>query len=289
MVRETFKEASDVLGMDLWELCQRGPEEELNRTAVTQPLLLTASVALWRQWMLDGGPRPDFVAGHSLGEYSALVAAESLRFLDAVRLVRLRGELMQTAVPQGEGRMAAILGLDDDQVREACASSSGQGKDIVEAVNFNAPGQVVIAGATAAVERAIEACKSMGAKRAMPLPVSVPSHCALMRDAADELAEELQSVSFDSAVIPVVQNVTAQVSQDKQTLIDNLVRQLYSAVRWTDSVRLLVAEGVDTMVECGPGRVLSGLVKRIDKQVDLHALEKPDGFSDTLDMLKANV
>ena len=289
MVRETFKEASDVLGMDLWELCQRGPEEELNRTAVTQPLLLTASVALWRQWMLDGGPRPDFVAGHSLGEYSALVAAESLRFLDAVRLVRLRGELMQAAVPQGEGRMAAILGLDDDQVREACASSSGQGKDIVEAVNFNAPGQVVIAGATAAVERAIEACKSMGAKRAMPLPVSVPSHCALMRDAAEELAEELQSVTFDSAVIPVVQNVTAQVSQDKQTLIDNLVRQLYSAVRWTDSVRLLVAEGVDTMVECGPGRVLSGLVKRIDKQVDLHALEKPDGFSDTLDMLKANV
>ncbi len=285
MVRETFKEASEVLGYDLWELCQRGPEEELNRTAVTQPALLTASVALWRQWMQEDGPRPDFVAGHSLGEYSALVAAESLRFLDAVRLVRLRGELMQAAVPQGEGRMAAILGLDDDQVREACDASAGDG--VVEAVNFNAPGQVVIAGNSAAVDRAIEACKKMGAKRAMPLAVSVPSHCALMREAADELAKELESVTFDNAIIPVVQNVTAQAAQDRDVLISNLVKQLYSPVLWTDSFRQLVTDGVGRMVECGPGRVLGGLAKRIDKQVDMFSIEKPDAFRSTLESLTA--
>ena len=285
MVRETFREASEVLGYDLWDLCQRGPEDELNRTAVTQPALLTASVALWRQWMLDQGPRPDFVAGHSLGEYSALVAAESLRFLDAVRLVRLRGDLMQAAVPQGQGRMAAILGLDDDQVRRACEESAAG--EVVEAVNFNAPGQVVIAGSTDAVERAIEACKKMGAKRAMPLAVSVPSHCALMRDAAQELARELQSVTFDNAVIPVVQNVTAELSRERDTLIANLVSQLYSPVQWTASVRRLAREGVTRLVECGPGKVLSGLAKRIDRQLQTDTIDKPETFASTKESLES--
>ncbi|WP_097461097.1 ACP S-malonyltransferase [Mangrovitalea sediminis] len=286
IVRQTFNEASDVLGFDLWDICQRGPEEELNSTAVTQPALLTASVALWRQWLLDGGAKPDYVAGHSLGEYSALVAAESLRFLDAVRLVRLRGELMQSAVPRNEGRMAAIIGLDDDAVREACAAAA-EG-EVVEAVNFNAPGQVVIAGHTEAVRRALELAKEKGARKVVTLAVSVPSHCALMREAAKELAEDLQSVSMDSAVIPVVQNVTATVETDRAVLIENLVKQLYSPVLWTDVVRQLASLGVTSVVECGPGRVLSGLVKRIDRSLALHSLESVDDYSAAMAALKAD-
>ncbi|UDL07322.1 ACP S-malonyltransferase [Marinobacter sp. CA1] len=274
IVEQTFSEASDVLGYDLWHLCQHGPAEELNRTMVTQPALLTASVALWRQWLVADGPRPDFVAGHSLGEYSALVAAESLNFLDAVKLVSLRGELMQEAVPAGEGKMAAILGLEDNDVAAACEQAAGD--DVVSAVNFNAPGQVVIAGSAAAVDRAIEACKEKGARKAMPLPVSVPSHCALMKGAAEELAGALDEVTFNDAVIPVVQNVSALAGQDRDTLKANLVRQLYSPVLWTDSVRHLVSEGVSVAVECGSGKVLAGLAKRIDRGLAVHGIEQPD-------------
>lgn len=280
MISETFDEASNVLGYDLWHLCQHGPAEELNQTMVTQPALLTASVALWRQWCVSEGPRPDFVAGHSLGEYSALVAAESLDFIEAVKLVQLRGELMQDAVPAGEGKMAAILGLEDADVVAACEEAA-QG-DVVAAVNFNAPGQVVIAGSAAAVERAIEACKAKGARKAMPLPVSVPSHCSLMKGAAEQLAEALEDVRFNDAVIPVVQNVNAAVVKDADTLKANLLKQLYSPVLWTDSVRALTAEGVSVSVECGAGKVLAGLAKRIDRQLAVNSIEDPDSLAAAL-------
>lgn len=277
IIEKTFSEASDVLGYDLWHLCQHGPAEELNQTTVTQPALLAASVALWRQWFVVGGQAPDFVAGHSLGEYSALVAAESLNFFDAIKLVRLRGELMQAAVPAGEGKMAAILGLEDDDVTAACAEAANG--DVVAAVNFNAPGQVVIAGAAEAVERAIEACKARGARKAMPLPVSVPSHCALMKGAAEELATALDEVTFNDAVIPVIQNVTASVAQDSESLKANLVKQLYSPVLWTDTVRKLVANDVRIAVECGAGKVLAGLAKRIDRELSVYGIDEPDALA----------
>lgn len=280
MISETFDEASNVLGYDLWHLCQHGPAEELNQTMVTQPALLTASVALWRQWCVSDGPRPDFVAGHSLGEYSALVAAESLDFIEAVKLVQLRGELMQDAVPAGEGRMAAILGLEDADVVAACEEAA-QG-DVVAAVNFNAPGQVVIAGSAAAVERAIEACKGRGARKAMPLPVSVPSHCALMKGAAEQLAEALEDVRFNDAVIPVVQNVNATVVKEADTLKSNLLKQLYSPVLWTDSIRTLSDEGVTVAVECGAGKVLAGLIKRIERGLPVYGIEDPDSLAGAL-------
>jgi len=277
IIEKTFSETSDVLGYDLWHLCQHGPAEALNQTTVTQPALLAASVALWRQWFVAGGQAPDFVAGHSLGEYSALVAAESLNFFDAIKLVQLRGELMQAAVPAGEGKMAAILGLEDDDVTAACAEAANG--DVVAAVNFNAPGQVVIAGAAGAVERAIEACKARGARKAMPLPVSVPSHCALMKGAAEELATALDEVTFNDAVIPVVQNVTASVAQDSESLKANLVKQLYSPVLWTDTVRKLVANDVRIAVECGAGKVLAGLAKRIDRELSVYGIDEPDALA----------
>ncbi|WP_031210474.1 MULTISPECIES: ACP S-malonyltransferase [unclassified Marinobacter] len=280
MITETFDEASNVLGYDLWHLCQHGPAEELNKTMVTQPALLTASVALWRQWCVSDGPRPDFVAGHSLGEYSALVAAESLDFIEAVKLVQLRGELMQDAVPEGQGRMAAILGLEDSDVVSACEESA-EG-DVVAAVNFNAPGQVVIAGSAAAVERAIEACKAKGARKAMPLPVSVPSHCALMKGAAEQLAEALEDIRFNDAVIPVVQNVDAEPARDAEVLKANLLKQLYSPVLWTNSVQRLSTEGVGVAVECGAGKVLAGLIKRIDRSLPVHGIESPDSLAEAL-------
>ncbi|GGY64370.1 malonyl CoA-acyl carrier protein transacylase [Marinobacter zhanjiangensis] len=281
VVEQTFSDASNVLGYDLWELCQNGPVEELNQTMVTQPALLTASIALWRQWFIAGGGEPNYLAGHSLGEYSALVAAESLDFADAIRLVRLRGELMQTAVPAGQGRMAAILGLDDDQVIGACEEAAGN--EVVSAVNFNAPGQVVIAGNSAAVERAIDICKDKGARKAMPLPVSVPSHCALMKGAAEELANALNEVSFGNALTPVVQNVTAELVQDADQLKANLVQQLYSPVRWTDSMTLLVEEGVGVAAECGAGKVLAGLAKRIDRSLNVFSIETPEGLDGALE------
>ena len=281
MINETFAEASDVLGYDLWALCQSGPAEELNKTMVTQPALLTASVALWRTWFVADGARPDFLAGHSLGEYSALVAAESLDFVEAVKLVRLRGELMQDAVPAGQGKMAAIIGLDDADVVAAC-NEAAQG-DVVSAVNFNAPGQVVIAGSAAAVERAIAACQEKGARKAMPLPVSVPSHCALMKGAAEKLAEALEDVRFNDAVIPVIQNVNAAAETGSDTLKANLLKQLYSPVLWTDSVRTLVGEGAEVAVECGTGKVLAGLVKRIDRALSVYGIEDPDSLTNALD------
>jgi len=281
IIEKTFSEASNVLGYDLWHLCQNGPAEDLNQTTVTQPALLTASIALWRQWFVAGGQAPDYVAGHSLGEYSALVAAESLDFVDAIKLVQLRGELMQMAVPSGEGKMAAILGLEDDDVTAACAEAANG--DVVSAVNFNAPGQVVIAGSAAAVERAIEACKARGARKAMPLPVSVPSHCALMKGAAEELAKALDDVSFNDAVIPVIQNVTASVARDSDSLKSNLVKQLYSPVLWTDTVRKLVANDVQIAVECGAGRVLAGLAKRIDRDLSVYGIEDPDALATALE------
>ncbi|MBQ0813296.1 MAG: ACP S-malonyltransferase [Marinobacter sp.] len=271
MINKTFAEASNVLGYDLWHLCQKGPAEELNQTMVTQPAMLTASIALWRQWLVTGGPKPDYLAGHSLGEYSALVAAESLDFVEAVKLVRLRGELMQEAVPSGEGKMAAILGLEDADVVAACEEAANG--DVVAAVNFNAPGQVVIAGSGAAVDRAIEACKAKGARKAMLLPVSVPSHCALMKGAAEELGQALDEVRFSDALTPVIQNVNAAAETDSATLKANLLKQLYSPVLWADSVRALVGRDVTVAVECGTGKVLAGLAKRIDRGLSVHGIE----------------
>lgn len=277
VIRDTFAEASAALGYDLWALTQEGPAEELNRTDRTQPAILSASIALWRLWQAEGGAQPAFVAGHSLGEYSALVAAGSLPFADAVRLVELRGQLMQQAVPAGQGGMAAILGLDDDTVRAACAEAA-QG-EVVSAVNFNAPGQVVIAGAAAAVERAIEACKARGAKRAMALPVSVPSHCALMRPAAEQFAAAVEASAWQVPQIAIVQNTTAAVPADLDSLRAELLAQLYSPVRWVESIVTLAGQGVTELVECGPGKVLSGLNKRCAKGVNTHNLDTPDAFA----------
>ena len=277
LIRDTFGEASEALGYDLWALVQQGPEERLNETDKTQPAILTASVALWRLWQAEAGARPAFVAGHSLGEYSALVAAGAIEFRDAVKLVELRGQLMQQAVPAGQGGMAAILGLEDADVLAACAEAA-QG-DVVSAVNFNAPGQVVIAGSAAAVERAIEACKARGAKRAMPLPVSVPSHCALMKPAAERFAESVEALSWQAPQIPLVQNVSAAVVSDLGTLKADLLAQLYSPVRWVESMVRLSEQGVTDLIECGPGKVLSGLNKRCVKGINTHNLDTPDAFA----------
>ncbi|MHB9798903.1 ACP S-malonyltransferase [Pseudomonas sp. MT3] len=276
IVRDTFAEASAALGYDLWALVQEGPEERLNQTDKTQPAILTASIALWRLWQAEGGVQPAYVAGHSLGEYSALVAAGSLAFADAVKLVERRGQLMQEAVPAGTGGMAAILGLEDADVLAACAEAA-QG-EVVSAVNFNAPGQVVIAGAAKAVERAIEACKARGAKRAVALPVSVPSHCELMRPAAERFAEAVEAVQWQMPQIALVQNVTAQVPADLAALKRDLLAQLYSPVRWVESVQLLAEKGVTGLVECGPGKVLAGLNKRCAKGVTTHNLDSADAF-----------
>ncbi|MBB6340881.1 [acyl-carrier-protein] S-malonyltransferase [Pseudomonas fluvialis] len=277
LIQHTFSEASDALGYDLWALTQQGPEESLNQTDKTQPAILTASVALWRLWQAEAAVQPAFVAGHSLGEYSALVAAGSLTLADAVRLVERRGQLMQQAVPAGQGGMAAILGLEDADVLAACAEAE-QG-EVVSAVNFNAPGQVVIAGAASAVARAIEACRARGAKRAMALPVSVPSHCALMRPAAEQFAASIEALNWQMPSIALVQNVSAAVPADLEGLKRDLLAQLYSPVRWVETVQCLAGQGVTELVECGPGKVLSGLNKRCVKGVNTHNLETPDAFA----------
>ena len=270
VVKDTFDEASDALGDDLWAMLKADSNEAINQTINTQPLMLAAGVATFRAWLAAGGARPSVVAGHSLGEYSALVAADALDFDDAVRLVRLRAEAMQSAVPAGEGAMAAVLGLEDADIVAACAEAA-QG-EVVEAVNFNAPGQVVIAGGKAAVERAIAACKARGAKRAMPLPVSVPSHCALMTPAAERLAEALESVSINVPVLPVLHNADVAAYSEAAQIRDALVRQLYSPVRWTETIRKLAADGVLLHAECGPGKVLAGLNKRIESTLSTSAL-----------------
>ncbi len=262
-VRETFEEASDALGMDLWRLAQEGPAETLNQTENTQPAMLAAGIAVWRVWTAQGGAAPQLMAGHSLGEYSALVAAGSIAFDDALRLVRERGRLMQAAVPQGEGAMAAILGLEDGQVRELCAQAAQD--EVAEAVNFNSPGQVVIAGSAAAIARAVELAKAAGARRALLLDVSVPSHCALMRGAADQLFEYMQGIAIRAPEVPVLHNVSVDVAEDAEAIRDLLRQQLFSPVRWVETVQAMAARGVDTLVEAGPGKVLTGLAKRIDK------------------------
>ena len=262
IVQETFKQASEVLGYDLWQLVQEGPAEELNKTWQTQPALLTASVAVYRVWQQKyPALKPEVMAGHSLGEYSALVCAGVLDFQDAVKLVELRGKLMQQAVPEGTGAMYAIIGLDNDAIINACKQAE-QG-EVVSAVNFNSPGQVVIAGAKAAVERAAALCKEAGAKRALPLAVSVPSHCALMKPAADQLSVSLESITLKEAGVFVLNNVDVKNEIEADAIRNALVRQLYSPVRWTETVEKMAQNGVEVLVEVGPGKVLNGLTKRI--------------------------
>ncbi|ART79356.1 ACP S-malonyltransferase [Oceanisphaera avium] len=266
IIKHTFAEASASLGYDLSELVLMGPAEALNQTWRTQPALLTASVAIWRLWREQGGAMPDVMAGHSLGEYSALVCAEVLSLADAVKLVELRGQLMQEAVPEGSGAMSAIIGLDNDTIIANCALAE-QG-EVVSPVNFNSPGQVVIAGNKAAVERANILMKESGAKRALPLPVSVPSHCALMRSAAEKLEHTLTDMVFNEPVVSVINNVDVAQENTSAAIKDALVRQLYSPVRWTETVEAMVGLGVTLSLEFGPGKVLSGLAKRIDKRVE---------------------
>ncbi len=277
LILDTFAQASDALGYDLWALTQEGPVESLNQTDKTQPAILTASIALWHVWLAEGGAVPAFVAGHSLGEYSALVAAQSLSLADAVKLVERRGQLMQEAVPAGQGGMAAILGLDDADVIAACAEAA-QG-EVVSAVNFNSPGQVVIAGSAEAVKRAMELCKARGAKRALPLPVSVPSHCELMRPAAERFAESIEAIEWQAPQIPLVQNVSASVVTDLATLKTDLLQQLYKPVRWVESIQALAANGATQLVECGPGKVLAGLNKRCAEGVTTYNLDTPDAYA----------
>ena len=269
-VQATFSQASAELGYDLWRLVSAGPAEALNQTDKTQPAMLAAGMAIWRCWQQLTTVRPDYFAGHSLGEYSALVAADSLQFVDAVRLVAQRGRLMQQAVAPDEGAMAAILGLDDDSVKLACAKSSSLG--VVEAVNFNAPGQIVIAGHTQAVTYAINLAKDQGAKRALLLPVSVPSHCRLMQPAATKLASLLDDVVIKPPRIPVIHNVSVSQSSDSDDIKRLLSQQLYSPVRWVDIVKWLAKQGVSHIVECGPGKVLAGLIKRIDKSIKVYSV-----------------
>lgn len=280
VVRETFAEASDALGYDLWGLAQSGPQEELNLTERTQPLILTGSVALWRVWRARGGAMPAYMAGHSLGEFSALVCAGALGFPDAVRLVRNRGAYMQEAVPVGQGAMAAVLGLDDALIEQACAEAAGT--EVVAAVNFNSPGQVVIAGHAGAVERAIATCKSLGAKRAMPLPVSAPFHTTLMKPAGERLADDIAAISLASPMVPVVHNVHARPEQDAGKIRDLLVQQIARPVQWVASVRFMADAGVQRVVEVGPGKVLGGLCKRIDAALECFYSEEPQDLDKAL-------
>ena len=279
-VKETFNEASEVLDYDMWKLLQEGTQEEINLTERTQPILLTSSVAIWRVWTDRAGKVPSYMAGHSLGEWSALVCAQAVDFADALKIVRARGQYMQQAVPLGEGAMAAIIGLDDKTIVQACATAAESG--VVDAVNFNAPGQVVIAGSTTAVNDAIELCKQAGAKRALPLPVSAPFHTSLMGPAAEQLSELVHSVTFKQPTIPIVHNVHAQIEDNVEKIRDLMLEQIYRPVRWVDCIKQLKMNGVTTTVECGPGRVLSGLSKRIDSELVSLITEDPASFEKTL-------
>jgi len=286
IVRETVQEASDALNQDLGKLIAEGPAEDLNLTTNTQPVMLTAAYAIYRAWQQAGGPAPALVAGHSLGEYTALVAAGAIAFRDAVPLVRFRAQAMQTAVPVGEGGMAAILGLDDDTVRAVCAEASAAG--VVEAVNFNAPSQVVIAGHKAAVEKACEVAKAKGAKRALPLPVSAPFHSSLLKPASDQLREYLASVNVQVPSIPVINNVDVAIVNEPAQIKDALVRQAAGAVRWVESVQAMAAQGVTHVVECGPGKVLAGLTKRIDGNLIGASVFDPASLEETLKLVTGN-
>jgi [acyl-carrier-protein] S-malonyltransferase len=285
VVRETFAEASAALGEDLWKMVAEGPQEALALTTNTQPVMLTAGVAAWRAWQASGGPAPAVVAGHSLGEYTALVVAGALAFRDAVPLVRFRAQAMQDAVPQGEGAMAAIMGGDDGAVVSACAEAAQD--QVVEAVNFNAPGQIVIAGHRAAVERAIALAKQKGAKRGVLLPVSAPFHCALLRPAADKLAVRLAEIEFRTPVIPVIHNVDVAEHRDHDEIREALARQAAHPVHWTATIRAMADRGVTHVVECGPGKVLAGLTRRIADTMPAYALTDSDAIAATLAELEA--
>ncbi len=284
VVRDTFAEASAALGQDLWQLVAEGPVDDLNATVNTQPVMLTAAYAMYRAWLEAGGPPPAIVAGHSLGEYTALVAAGVLAFADAVPLVRFRAQVMQEAVPVGTGAMAAILGLDDEAVRAACAEAA-QG-EVVEPVNFNAPSQVVIAGHKAAVERGAAAAKSRGAKRALLLPVSAPFHSSLLKSAADRLRERMQQVTFNTPRIAVINNVDVAVVNDPVQIKDALARQACSPVRWAETVRAFAGQGVTHVVECGPGKVLAGLTRRIESNLQGFAVTDPASLQQTMEALR---
>ena len=280
LVRETFAEASDGAGADLWALSQQGPEELLNRTEYTQPALLAAGIAVWRLWNAGGGPRPALLAGHSLGEYTALVAADALPLRDAAHLVRIRGQLMQDAAPAGTGAMAAVLGADDAVVAEVCERASHS--EVVVPANYNSPGQVVIGGHAAAVDRAIALLAERGVRKVVKLAVSVPSHTPLMREAANRLSETMAGLPWRAPSLPVVQNVDAEVHDGVHAIRDALVRQLYLPVQWTGCVQALAAKGATRIAECGPGKVLAGLAKRIDKGLDARALGTPGEFDAAL-------
>ena len=270
VVRETFAEASEGAGVDLWALSQDADDTQLNRTEFTQPALLAAGVATWRAWQAAGGAAPSVLAGHSLGEYSALVAAGALSLAEGARLVRLRGQLMQDAAPAGTGAMAAVIGAEDALVRETCEEASGDG--VVVPANFNSPGQIVIGGHAAAVDRALERLAAKGVRKVVKLAVSVPSHTPLMREAADRLSEAMSALAWQAPALPVVQNVDAQVHEGTDAIRDALVRQLYLPVQWTGCVQALSARGVTRIAECGPGKVLTGLARRIDKSLEARAL-----------------
>lgn len=284
IVQTTFKEASDAIGYDMWQLVSEDADGKLNQTDYTQPALLTASVAMYRLIQATSAAKPKAIAGHSLGEYSALVCAGVISLADAVVLVKKRGEFMQTSVPAGVGAMYAIIGLADEQIINACEEAA-QG-DVVSAVNFNSPGQVVIAGHKAAVERAGELCKAAGAKRALPLPVSVPSHCALMKDAADKLAVELDKITFNTPKIDVINNVDVAIENSADAIKTALVKQLYSPVRWTETVEALAQAGVQNLIETGPGKVLQGLIKRIDKSLVCAAANSTASLEQAIELVK---
>lgn len=271
VVKQTFDEASDVFGRDMWALAQQGPEQELAQTEITQPIMLIAGVAAWRAWCAASDIRPALMAGHSLGEYTAYVCAESISLADGVALVKRRGELMRDACPGGQGKMAAILGMEDEELKAVCAEAA-QG-EVVQAVNFNAPGQVVIAGHSTAVDRAIELAKQKGARKAMPLAVSVPCHSDLMRAASEELAAKLASTAINKPQVPVVNNIDAQIELNPERIREKLIVQLYSPVLWVDSVKTMAAEGITRVVECGPGKVLSGMNKRIVRELEVFNIQ----------------
>jgi [acyl-carrier-protein] S-malonyltransferase len=280
-VKATFEEASDGAGVDLWALSQAGPEEMLNRTEYTQPALLAAGIAVWRLWQAEGGAAPSVLAGHSLGEYTALVAAGVLSLKDGAHLVRIRGQLMQEAAPAGVGAMAAVLGADDAVVEAACVEASGA--QVVVPANYNSPGQIVIGGDAAAVDRALALLQAQGVRKAVKLAVSVPSHTPLMREAANRLAQAMAGMAWSQPALPVVQNVDASVHEDLDGIRDALVRQLYLPVQWTGCVQALAARGVARIGECGPGKVLAGLAKRIDKSLDARALGTPADFAGAIE------
>ncbi len=284
-VRETFAQASKMLKQDLWNLVAEGPAEDLNLTANTQPVMLVAGVALYRAWQAREGSAPAIMAGHSLGEYTALVASGALDFADAVPLARFRARAMQEAVPAGVGAMAAIVGLDDDVVRAVCAQASGP-NEVAEAANFNSPAQVVIAGNKAAVERGMEIAKARGAKRAVLLPMSVPSHCSLMRPAAERMRQELGAPSFRRGTVPVLHNADVKSAESVDAIKDALVRQLVQPVRWVETVRQMVSSGVTHIVECGPGKVLAGLNKRIAPETQILSFSDGAAFGQALSVLK---